>query len=290
MNWKARQRHLAEMRWKKRGGDIPPPPVKVLKVCNPVVKAIFGGFCEKKPIVGPVIMARNRWGDVHAVPKASPFKCPFNFIDRLEKRGYKRLGAGAYSTVLGKDGSDRVIKVSRSLDNWIDYVQWGAKEGYAGSFVPRVYSWKKFERPPTAEFGGYERSNDWSVAVVERMEATCTDHKHDMALLLNLYYPAQCGNTMAAVYMDDLAPGSYQFFQALNANHFNSDMGGKNVMLRKDGSFCVTDPCCGNIKTDKKRFRTGDLSPSALRNIFESCYRHRSQWIKEPYQGLVSRL
>lgn len=284
MNWKNRQRHLAEMRWRKRGHKdimIPPQPiprpinaVKVVKVCNPKPNRGFAlnvlhQFLPVKAVnavgLGPMIEIKDRWGYVSHVPKASPFKCPFNFIAALEKRGYKPLGRGAYSTVLGKEGSDRVIKVSRSLDNWIDYIQWGAKNGYAGNFVPRVYSWKRHIR------GG---EKDWSVAVVERMADTCNDQKHDMSLLLNLYYPANSGNTMAKLYMDDLCPGSYKFFEELAQNRFNSDIAGKNVMVRKDGSFCVTDPTCGSILTDKKRFRTGDFSPAPLWRYFESSYRH----------------
>jgi len=251
MNWKAKQRHLAQMRWKKRGHnriEIPPvpKPVKVLEIFNN----------------GPVIVAHNRWGEKITVPKKSAFKCPFNFIDRLEKRGFKRLGAGAYSTVLGKEGSDKVIKVSRSLDNWIDYIQWSSANGYAGNFAPRVYSWKR--HPGSEPLRDWEKNNDWSVAVVERMSDTVTEPEQEMYLLMSLYYPACRGNTMAKLYMEDLCPGSYHFFKGLQKNHFASDISGKNVMIRKDGTFCVTDPTCGTIQTEKKRFRTGDLSPSVL--------------------------
>src|SRR5882724_9540774 len=282
MNWKMKQRHLAEMRWKKRGHnriEIPPvpKPVKVLKVCNPI-KDFLEKLIPKTPkapnLTGdPIVIGIvDRWGTPTAVPKTSPFKCPFNFIDKLEKRGYKVLGRGAYSTVLGKEGSNKVIKVSRSLDDWIDYVQWGAANGYAGNFVPRVYSWKRHTRPGEKD-DFYGRTADWSVAVVERMADTCSDHKHDMSLLYSLYYPANSGNTMAAVYMEDLCPGSYKFFKELDKNHFASDIGGKNMMIRADGSFCVTGPVRGRIKTDKKRFRTGDFYPSVLlvrkKSLFE---------------------
>src|SRR5258705_4232165 len=177
MNWKARQRHLAEMRWKKRGHnhiEIPPvpKPVKVLKVCNPIrnfANEVLARFVPKPAVVGmgPMIIGIvDRWGSPTAVPKTSPFKCPFNFIERLEKRGYKVLGRGAYSTVLGKEGSNRVIKVSRSLDDWIDYIQWGAANGYAGNFVPRVYSWKRHFKNgdgKPGEMDYYGRTTDWSV-------------------------------------------------------------------------------------------------------------------------------
>jgi len=254
------------MRWKKRGHnriEVPPVPKPV--------KVLFENFIPKAPNlvgvgIGPMVIGVvDRWGTATEMPKTSPFKCPFNFIDKLEKRGYKVLGRGAYSTILGKEGSSRVIKVSRSLDDWIDYVQWGAANGYAGNFVPRVYSWKRHERSMKDKHTEWCGTNDWSVAVVERMMDTCSDQKHDMSLLYNLYYPASSGNTMAALYMDDLCPGSYQFFSELHKNHFSSDIGGKNMMVRADGSFCVTDPTCGHIKTEKKRFRTGDFSPSVLR-------------------------
>jgi len=271
MNWKARQRHLAEMRWKKRGHnriEVPvPKPVKVLKVCNPIrnfADACLAKFVPKVQAadLGSVIIAKDRWGDSITVPKKSVLKCPFNFIHALEKRGFKRLGAGAYSTVLGKEGSDKVIKVSRSLDNWIDYIQWSAANGYAGNFAPRVYSWKR--HPGSEPLRDWENNNDWSVAVVERMADTVTEPEQDMSLLMNLYYPAHRGNMMAKLYMDDLCPGSYKFFNGLQENNFASDIAGKNVMVRKDGTFCVTDPTCGSIKTEKKRFRTGDFSPSVL--------------------------
>jgi len=209
MNWKAKQRHLAEMRWKKRGHNeiiVPLPKVRVLKVCNPpgaknfahdVVEMFFPKKDVKALALGQVIGVVDRWGTETTVPKISPFKCPFNFIHKLEKRGYKVLGRGAYSTVLGKEGSSRVIKVSRSLDDWIDYIQWGAANGYAGNFVPRVYSWKRHERTEKNEHAEWCRTNDWSVAVVERMADTCSNHKHDMSLLYNLYYPACSGNIMA---------------------------------------------------------------------------------------------
>lgn len=283
MNWKAKQRHLAEMCWKKRGHKeimIPPPPqpMKIMKICNPhrpdkgfaqVVMEQFFPKAVKTVGLGPMIEAQDRWGEQISVPKVSPFLCPFNFINKLEKRGYKVLGRGAYSTVLGKEGSERVIKVSRSLDDWIDYVQWGAKNGYAGNFVPRVYSWKRHSNL-TLDWNGYPR--DWSVAIVERMAETVHDNKLDLSLLYNLYYPANSGNVMAQVYMEDLCPGSFKFFKELSENKFSSDIAGKNMMIRKDGSFCVTDPTCGNIKTDKKRLRSGELSPSVLRitNVYDT--------------------
>jgi len=261
---------------------VNPPEPQGFKLVEPADACKLANIM-KVGINANMVVGHNRWGDQITKPKASPFQCPWNFIARLEKRGFKVLGRGAYSTVLAKDGSDRVIKVSRTLDNWIDYIQWGAKKGYAGNFVPRVYSWKRHTNP-SGEKNEWNNEREWSVAIVERMDDVLSDHKKDMALILSLYYPAQCGNTMAKVYMEDLSPGSAKFFEELAANQFASDIAGKNVMVRKNGSLCVTDPACGSIKTDKRRLRTGELSPApfSLRNFIEGCNRYRSEWIAQP--------
>src|SRR5882672_10391646 len=162
MNWKNKQRHFAEIRWKKRGHKdilVPPapnrlPPVKVIKVLNGAIPIVglaqMGKFVAyakpqaNKTVFDPAkhVHALDRYGEKIVVNK-NPITNAWAYISWLEKKGFKRLGAGAYSTVLGKDGSDKVIKVSRSLDNWIDYIQWSAANGYAGNFAPRVYSWKR---------------------------------------------------------------------------------------------------------------------------------------------------
>jgi hypothetical protein len=193
----------------------------------------------------------------------------------LQKKGFVQLGTGHYSTVFAKPGSDKVIKVSRHLDNWIEYIQWGTSAGYAGKFVPRVYSWKRFGDGKTEEgMWGEPRTLDWSVAVVERMKSVLNDDREDFALFKYLPYFAKHGNTLAKVYMEDLQPGSVEFFEALAKNKFDNDIGGRNMMVRPDGSFCVTDPTSGNLTFKGKRLRMGEFSPFAnyLGNTFEGYY------------------
>lgn len=196
-----------------------------------------------------------------------PFDSGQNFIRRLEKRGFKTLGTGAYSTVLAKDGSDRVIKVTRnSQDNWIDYIQWAAQKGYCGNLAPKVYSWKKFTK-----------KNTFSVAVVERMKEEVRRTKHDAGLIEHLLYPARSGSLLAKVYMEDLLPGCVKFFDELIAEFDANDIYGKNMMIRHDGTFCVTDPVSGHQKTSANRLRTKDftsLAPAIREILIESCYRH----------------
>lgn len=244
---------LEKIREKIRDDIVAKAPV----VLN--IPCIGRAFIQKQPREG-FIFSVDRWGSTIEVPK-NPFKSAMGYIGWLQKKGWKHLGSGAYSSVYGKDGQDRVIKISRTLDNWIDYVQWAVKNGYAGNLAPRVFSWKRFkgEQSPWG-------TNDWSVAVVERMDQTVrdNDYKSDRALVMQLTYPARRGNLMAQLYMEELMPGSVKFFKELADNGFSGDVGGGNVMLRKDGTLCVTDPTCGDIRTTVKRLRTGELSPSAL--------------------------
>lgn len=209
------------------------------------------------------------WPYCHQEPTDAkkPLKSGKNFGAWLQNRGWKLLGHGAYSYVYGKDGCDKVIKVTDGQgDNWIDYIHWAAKNGYCGTFAPRVYSWKRLDK--------------FSVAIVERLEKTVRHAEdHDFALMEHLLWPAMRGHTMAQLYIDDLAPGAAKFFEELKKELDPGDLYGNNMMIRKDGSFCVTDPVCGRSKLKIRRLRTGDLSPvpTHTRGSFESCYRYRMQ-------------
>lgn len=184
---------------------------------------------------------------------AGIFNSGHSFIAALKKRGYEQLGSGAFSTVLGKPGKDRVIKVTRSSqDNWIDYIQWAAQKGYCGNFAPRVYSWKK-----------YTKGSTFSVSVVERMKEEVRHSKTDYTLIEHLLYPARCGNTMAQVYLEDLVPGSVKFFEELIKTFDANDIYGKNMMIRPDGSLCVTDPVFGRQKINTNRLRSRDFTSMA---------------------------
>jgi len=242
-----------EQKWQRLqrifGGAPPKPqPAKVLKVKNP--NKGWNPVLDFAP-------AANRTWDYHNMCYVergnSRFDSGHNFIEALKKRGYEQLGSGAYSTVLGKPGSSKVLKVTRgNQDDWIDYIQWAAKNGYCGNFAPRVYSWKKFSK-----------KNTFSVSVVERMKEEVRMSKNDYALIEHLIYPARKGIGMAEVYMEDLLPGALKFFKELVKEFDANDIYGKNMMIRPDGSFCVTDPVCGRIRTDKTRLRSKDFTSLA---------------------------
>lgn len=176
-----------------------------------------------------------------------------NFIKALQKRGFVFLGSGAFSTVLGKENSNRVIKVIRRPDGWIDYIRWASYRGEAGRFAPRVFSYKKIKG----------KKKDFSVAIMERLEYTFkkTPKDHALKIIPDLMWRAN-DNPMAASFMDILAPGLKKFMDDLGKEFKGSfDLHSGNLMLRKDGSFVVVDPICDGDKADYKRLKAGDFSP-----------------------------
>jgi len=184
-----------------------------------------------------------------------PFDNVEGFIKGLEKRGFKPLGSGAFSTVLGKEGSDRVLKVIRRPDGWINYVHWAAQIGEAGHFAPKVFSYKKIKL----------RKGEIAVAVMERLAYTLenTPEDHALKILPNVLWKAD-KNEMAAKFTEILAPGLVGYMKKMSEQWKisigNFDLHDGNLMVRADGSFVVVDPVS---KGDEGyiRLKAGDFGP-----------------------------
>lgn len=182
------------------------------------------------------VNSSNVFSDAHA------------FGNKLIKKGFTALGSGAYSTVYGKEGSDRVIKVGRQPDDgWIDYCKWAAENGFAGGLAPKVYSYKRFNRG----------EREFSVAVMERMEKT----GHRIGAQMDAYpikwliqMDLQYDNDMVKLLLDAASP-KFREFGAKMRERFDShfDLHDGNVMLRKDGSLCITDPLANSSHASIKR-------------------------------------
>jgi len=246
-------------KWKKKFG-MSRPGKKQDRIKKIIAKHAPMAKPQAVGLSGPFIEAKHAgadkiWDDLNCCYIEKPkgiFKSAYGFMDALTKRGYKVLGSGAYSTVYAKGDSDRVIKVQRGNDNWIDYCKWAAEKGFSGGFAPKVYSFKRF--------------NGFAVAVMERMDRNTNNEKDELCLVERLLGPARRGNIMAKLFLEELAPQSSVFFDKLFATFDGHlDLYGKNIMIRKDGTLCVTDPVCGKSKlTSVKRLRTGDFSPAPI--------------------------
>jgi hypothetical protein len=172
----------------------------------------------------------------------------------LQRRGYNLIGEGAYSRVYAKPGSNRVVKVNRSDDNWLDYVLWGMAAGYAGTLTPRVYSFRTIEYPWGVNY----------VAIVERMTATLRQIDHTP--LFRHYCAigkAARGYTVDLTEAERAVPGCTQFAADLCSRFAGSlDLHGSNAMVRPDGTLCFTDPVNGySSRTAPRRMRARDLTP-----------------------------
>ncbi|MCP3400386.1 hypothetical protein [Bradyrhizobium sp. CCGB20] len=176
------------------------------------------------------------------------------FVGRLIKRGYRVLGAGAYSTVLAKGNSKRVIKVNRKPDSWLDYVIWAAKNNHMGKNAPMVYSFRRFNEGTSDEF---------YVAVVERMKSTVSELPYGEQRASRLFghltagMYGRVGSEHDALAADDMQPGSLRFaIQFKLAFRSDLDLHAGNFMVRDDGTVACTDPLCGDASgTAPSRWR-----------------------------------
>jgi hypothetical protein len=190
-------------------------------------------------------------------PNLSRWQDGDHFVERLKKRGYKLLGAGCFSMVLAKPGSDRVIKVNFKSDNWLDYVVWAAKVGQAGKMAPKVYSYRRFNEGRHGEF---------YVAIMERMEC-CMDDLYRKDPRKYAAYSAlrefiDFSRDAEGVAAEVVIPGAIAFGVMLRSSFKGQrlDLHGNNWMVRKDGTIACTDPLCDGKSSAPSRMRSRDLA------------------------------
>lgn len=140
-------------------------------------------------------------------------------IERLQKKGWYRLGAGASSAVYAHPKKPKiVVKVNSRPDPWPEYILWAAEQGELGKHAPMVYS-----IAPLKKAAHYWTGVPY-VAVMEKLY----EMSHRMGCDEALKYP---------------------FCKKLRASrlsyHFGWDCYGSNTMERKNGEVVFTDPWCG---------------------------------------------
>ncbi len=180
------------------------------------------------------------------------------FIEALKRRGFEVLGSGAFSTVLAKPGQDRVLKVIRRPDGWINYVKWAAENGEAGGFAPKVFSYKKIKG----------RNGDFAVATMERLSYTLekVPEEADLKILPDLLGRVD-RNPFAHRMVSMIAPGLGDFAVKMGKEWkiplMNFDFHDGNMMVRENGQFVIVDPVSrGDDKYN--RLRAGDFPAVAL--------------------------
>jgi hypothetical protein len=180
-----------------------------------------------------------------------------SFKKALEKKGWETLGSGHYSYVLGRKNSEKAIKIGSIIerDGWIDYVHWANKNGYGGTFAPKVYSFKHIKG----------KKKDFTLTLMEKIEknAYSIGRKHDTRPLPELVQQyVVYENEMAGKLIDYAVPGLKTFTDELRKefpDHF--DLHNGNFMVRSNDSFVITDPISGFTGTSKFRLRSTDFTP-----------------------------
>lgn len=172
-------------------------------------------------------------------------------------RNHQFLGSGIHSKVyLSRSGY--ATKVCLFPDLWPEYVIWAEGEGYAGNLAPRVYSMRQVT-------GGY-------VATMELFANTLSvlDREvFDVAGCLEGYvyrriHPAAYKEDKMAPKLAKYLPGYEGFvrgFEKRFGNYPLWDLGSRNLMIRPDGTICITDPISGEGSSMPHSWRSS-RSPS----------------------------
>lgn len=159
------------------------------------------------------------------------------FINKLNDRGYRQLGSGYFSQVFAKPGQDKVIKVSAG-DAYPNYVRWLIEHGYAGTFGPKVYAFKRYE----PEYG-----IAYNVTVLERMKETVTDcdDKQTKQMCKDIRFVMERihGHGADKEELLERCPVNWhQFIRDAAKAGMTDDLKTDNWMVRHDGSMALTDP------------------------------------------------
>jgi hypothetical protein len=175
---------------------------------------------------------------------------------KLTRKGFVKIGDGLNADVYTKIGSDRVIKVGSRRDIWPEYIEWATKNGYAGTFAPKVYSLKYHDHIFVAE--------------MERLVCTISDILNNMgrdhiycrlqrAITHIIYgYEIDAAEIKDQVELKE-ATDLITFIRDIQEARFNNDLHNQNWMLRKDGQIVLIDPSSFESYAHKLRIKRGEI-------------------------------
>lgn len=234
------------------------------------------GFRNPPPWNAPIpipklkVLAPASKGD--ETPSAEKiFESPLAFMRALEKRGFRYIGSGAYSSVYWKEGSDKVIKIGRrpEQDGWPVFALWANDNGFGGSFAPKLYSYKRY--------------GTFYVASMEKLKAISYTDDKEASVFYRMAEMALLYKNDVATEVCDLLDSRWKTFYTLFSKDFRTidlDWHGGNLMCREDGSFVIADPFAG-VKNQVKttRWKAEETRPTPFnrylkRDMYERTIRH----------------
>src|SRR6266853_712829 len=167
----------------------------------------------------------------------------YQFLARLERHGYEKLGRGCNASVWAKPGSSKVIKVGNTHDSWLGYIVWAMEKGYVGNKAPRVDTFKV--------------TNNYFVAVMERLQKLNTKNnklRHKLSPDTSEF--------------SETVPLEWKTFVKEFTGRFDQsyDMHDENWMQRSNGELVLTDPIAHKSYETPRRYKSPTRSISSLRN------------------------
>jgi hypothetical protein len=91
-------------------------------------------------------------------------------------------------------------------------------------------------------------------------------------------YYVEYDNLIAGVMLDDLVPGLPDFGKKLTEKYGRLDLHGGNIMIRSNGTICVTDPVTegdDDTTVTYTRLKAGDFT--SLATLISLCYKGRHE-------------
>lgn len=159
------------------------------------------------------------------------------YCARLERRGYRLIGSGAFSWVYAKPKADKVIKVSwNSWDTekpkagdeaWLGFMLWANKSPRRLRHAPKLYALKRYDT--------------FYVALIERVQTgrDVAEHHYETIRELRLLYRSELKDRTIA----REAPGELRaWFYAFNRHMQANDLHEGNIGQRADGTIVILDP------------------------------------------------
>jgi hypothetical protein len=165
------------------------------------------------------------------------FKSPGQIRDYLtKKREYKVIGSGLHSMALHKPPHKKIIKLSRDMDMWPDYILWAKEHNYLGNKAPLVYS-LRIEK----EHHEHQVKNLYYVASVELLtDANDSPEQTDLIKKIECYVRIHnCGSHDQIDLPDDWKEFLENY--KMEFKMYPSDLGGRNWLSRQ-GELVLNDP------------------------------------------------
>ncbi len=193
----------------------------------------------------------------------------------LASRGFSKIGRGAFSEVWGKNDHPTVWKINFSADRWPDYIAWAMKEGFSGTYAPKVHALKRFKQDfyvaivdRLRELKRYDEK-DQRTGEAELVDDLASEIHTEVDIVKNTKEKRRWSSSPYLVSrrqsrQDDLErfnPGIGEFVKkfARDFGKVQLDLHRGNFMINPDGRVVLTDPITGDPtnETNKVRIKNG---------------------------------